>query len=241
MILKILVVHQSYSLPEICMLYLSGNAGTGGYFVIVYIQMVLMFPVINVLIHQKKNYVWVVLAINFMFEIVVWIADLYDLDLLNFYKLCGLRYLAFVGAGTYCFYYGYEIKKNSLIIAFIAGVIYIIAYAYFGWKPIFNAYWHHSSFYTVLYIMPIVMWLIAIDGKLKNRTLLGNMLKIIGQNSFYIFCTQMAFFTSKYSWHLGNVSKIYMCLFAILICTTVGIVFGWVMQLIKIDYIRRKS
>ena len=233
-LMKILFVHQTYSLVELIKLFLSGEFGTGGYFVVVYIQIILLFPLMQKLI---KNYnilgLIAIIGANILYEAVVWGLVRYGYDLSFFYKICSVRYFTYVSAGIFLYYYRKRIPKVILTISFILGVIYIISYAYLGWKPLFNAYWHHSSFYGVLFVMPVINFFIGKSGYFKGTTAIGKALMVVGKNTFYIFCVQMAFFTNRYSVSIGNLSSLVMCILALVICTAIGLIFGKIMTSVE--------
>lgn len=207
-------------------MYITGSVGTGGYFVLIYIQIIIVFPLLHyIIVRYKKIGLLLTLFVNVLFELCVWIGVINANDLHDFYILCCLRYLIFVGIGIYIFYYGTSINNKLLIVFFLLGCIYIISYAYLGWKPLFVTYWSHSSFYTSLFIMPIVQRLLKFNDK-PGDTHFGKLLSKIGQNSFYIFCVQMAWFTSRYSLRIGSIPILIMCISSVFICTSVGILFG---------------
>ena len=145
-------------------------------------------------------------------------------DVLPFYRLCFVRYLSAVVGGI-CLHFGrsrnHKFFRKSMLVL---GTMYIISYAYLDWKIPAVTYWAHSSFYTTLFIFPIVSWLIKNEYNSKSK--LGKYLSLIGQNSFYIFCVQMAFFTSRSALHLGNTPIWLMCAIALLLCTSIGILYG---------------
>ena len=58
-------------------------------------------------------------------------------------------------------------------------------------------------------------------------------LMVVGKNTFYIFCVQMAFFTNRYSVSIGNLSSLVMCILALVICTAIGLIFGKIMTSVE--------
>lgn len=230
-LMKLFTTDTSYSIYNLIYMYLTGSAGTGGYFVIVYIQILLIFPVLFSLVScKKKTGVFIAVLINVLFEVIVQILVSSGMDILNFYRLCGVRYLSAVVLGIYIFKYSKNIKNLLLFIMFLMGSMYIFSYAYLGVHPIGVTYWPHSSFYTSLFICPVIVWLLRREKNSENK--IEKLLSIIGQNSFFIFCVQMDFFTSKYSWHLGNLSPVKMCILSLLICTSIGVFYGSVCRII---------
>ena len=205
-------------------LFFTGGAGTGGYFVIVYIQIILIFPLFYYVINRfKKTGFCLLILINVLFEIIIQVIVEGGMDLLSFYRLCSIRYFSAVASGIYIFMQR-SLKKPFLFLSFLLGAIYIIGYAYFDWHAIAVTYWPHSSFYTSLFLFPLIVFALSWEG--DKITKAGKLLAIIGKNTFYIFLVQMDYFTSRYSWHIGGLSILSMCFLSLVICTVIGIVFG---------------
>lgn len=219
------IMGNRYTIQSLLYQYVTGSVGTGGYFVIVYLQIILVFPVIyRLVVDFRGKGILICIGCNILFEIFVQVIVQRGIDALPFYRLCFIRYLSAVVGGI-CLHL--ERPKNHKFLEksmFVLGMAYIIGYAYLDWKIPAVTYWAHSSFYTTLFIFPIVSWLIKIECNSKSK--LGKYLSLIGQNSFYIFCVQMAFFTSRYALHLGNTPRWLMCAIALLLCTSIGVFYG---------------
>lgn len=219
------LIGNRYTIQNLLYLYVTGSVGTGGYFVIIYLQIILVFPVIyRLVVDLKGKGIIICIGCNILFEIFVQMVAQRGIDMLPFYRLCFVRYLSAVVAGI-CLHFerpkNHKFFRKSMLAL---GMVYIIGYAYLDWKIPAVTYWAHSSFYTTLFIFPIVSWII--NNKSNRESKLGKYLSLIGQNSFYIFCVQMAFFTSRYALHLGNAPTWLMCVIALLLCTSIGVLYG---------------
>ena len=156
-----------YTIQNLLYQYVTGSVGTGEYFVIVYLQIILVFPIIyRLVVDFRKKGIVICIGCNILFEIFVQVIVQRGIDVLPFYRLCFVRYLSAVVGGI-CL--RFESPKNHKFFRksmLVLGAVYIIIYAYLDWKIPAVTYWAHSSFYTTLFIFPIVSWLIKSECNL---------------------------------------------------------------------------
>lgn len=126
----------SYTAYETIRKFLMGEFGTGGYFTIVYIQILIIFPLLVYVIKRwKLGGVFLIIAINIVFEIAVCFIDSKVVNIYALYKPCSFRYLAFVAWGIYMFLY-----RNRLLRTLSKTLKWVICGGYCLASDIFFSY-----------------------------------------------------------------------------------------------------
>ncbi|MDD3252113.1 MAG: acyltransferase family protein [Lachnospiraceae bacterium] len=91
-----------YSGLKIFQMLLVGCLGTGGYFCIVYVMLLLVFPIFTYTIKKwKLGGLLLMIIINVVFELLVAAIAGNGMNIELFYKLCPIRYFAFAAWGLY--------------------------------------------------------------------------------------------------------------------------------------------
>ena len=181
----------------------------GSYYVVLMIQLIVLFPVI------KKFYNWnskhlkncfIGLAIVFFFQCVFeWLTYIIDLPD-TIYRLLIFRYTIFLYAGI-CIrkmLSSNTINWKILIGMIPFGVVYIGVTGYLNWQPHFlfrYPVWYHSSAPTILWAFPIIMYILwngkqihILFNKFKISKSLYNVLILCGKASYHIYIFQMLWF-----------------------------------------------
>ena len=206
------------SIVDVIKLLLSGGDGPGGYYFPVMLQAVLIIPVILYLVTKwKLKGLMICFCGNIFFEVCKTIFDLEP----YFYRLCVLRYVFILAYGVFLFVdRNEELGKRLFYIAGCIGVIYIILYNYTQATPIITNQWTNTSIFAVLYIVPIMMFLI------KQTHFQNQFVELLGRSSFNIFLVQMIYY-----WVVaGKVCSIIelpiiQLAIHILVCCTLGVIF----------------
>lgn len=168
--------------------FVSGGIGPGSYYFPVMIQVVLIFPLIWGLVkkHHFRGLV-VCFGINLIYEVVKTYINMRP----GIYRLCAFRYIFILAYGCFLFYVQEKEsteKKYGYYIAGIFGAVYIVLFNYTGTKPIITNQWTVTSVFAVLFIVPIMRYLIK-PNKLHNW-----LLELVGRASFNIFLVQMIYY-----------------------------------------------
>ncbi len=204
--------------------YIKGGYGPGNYYVPLFIQFILFFPVIYFVIKKFKRKGLAFLFIgNIIYEI------LKSAYLMNEeeYRFIFFRYLFVASAGCYaalCEKDKNVEKKYRIIdaVELLIGLFFIVLVYYTDYEPKILNYWKGTSFATCMFIVPVLKFLLYIS---KNKIRFYP-LEVVGMASFNIFLVQMIFyciyFPSIESLIDNYILRIFICT---LICVCVGVVF----------------
>lgn len=166
-------------------MFISGGAGPGAYYFPVMIQVVLIFPLIWIVV---RKYHFKGLIICFWANVIYEVVKTYINMSPGMYRLCAFRYIFILAFGCFLFYMQGEEKKLGYGIAGILGAIYIVIFNYTDARPIITDQWTVTSVFAVLFIVPIMRYLIKLN-KLHN-----SLLELIGRASYNIFLAQMIYY-----------------------------------------------
>lgn len=166
----------------------TGGWGPGSYYYPILIQFIFLFPVIYFLI-KKYDFVGLLICgfMNVFYECFQYAVHLDS----SIYRLLIFRYILLIGYG--CYIYLSHKKPKLLLSAFtcLIGGILIWLFSYYGYTPTIVSHWTQTSFFTALFIIPI-MGLILRSAKLKELSCPP--LELIGKASYNIFLVQMVYF-----------------------------------------------
>lgn len=204
--------------------YLKGGYGPGNYYIPLFIQFILFFPVIFFVIRKYKRKGMVIFfAGNIIFEILKSAYSMNEAE----YRFLFFRYLFVAAAGCYAALCEKDKRidlKGSILdlLELFIGIFFIYLFSYTGYEPKILCYWKGTGFATCLFIVPILRFLLKIC---KNKIRFYP-LEVVGKASFDIFLVQMIFYCI-YSSSLENLVDNYMLylLFTILLCVVLGIIF----------------
>lgn len=212
---------KGFSLSQVVKTILTGGQGSGSYYTVVMIQIIILYPVIYWLI-QKRGGVLITIFTNLLFEIVDAVTDMNP----NIYRLVSFRYLTFLVIGAWY-------ARNKLVISeskknvlrwscLFLGILLVYVMNYCGIELWLFKQWTVTAMPVV--ILSFSYYLFAEQYlKKKNRWV-----ELISKGSFHIYLVQMVYYTS-----LGGVIHKYIrlpneiCYFIInvFICILVGILF----------------
>lgn len=230
--------------PENLMIWLlqGGYQMPGSYYIIIMIQLVLLFPCIYAFyyqLHVKRKLPWifgivVVFGFQCVYELFTYLIDL-DVQI---YRLLIFRYCVFLYAGIVL----YKVKKEHKIfwkgtVKFLPfGFLYIFLVGYMNWQPeILFRYstWYRSAAPVICWVAPIAAYLIengdAIVSTLKSDKVwnfISEKVQLIGQASYHIYIVQMLWFGLIVS-HINTNSwkKMVICIISMFICSVLGVIY----------------
>ena len=201
--------------------FLYGGRGPGGYYFPVMIQFIFMYPIIYFII-RKYEFKGVIICgfINFAYELLKWGYGMTE----GCYRLLSFRYILVIAFGCYLSLGKFKSSWRACTLSIVCGALFIVLVRYFNHVPKIIAFWTGTSFIAVLYIMPIVAWL------LKKHLFTCKFLEVVGKASFDIFLCQKVYFLYMECGHsIGNISNHGLqIIFNIVICTIFGICFYYV-------------
>lgn len=202
----------------IVIMFIAGGMGPGSYYYPIMIQFIFVFPAIYFCI-KKYKFKGVILCgvLNLTYEIM---QRSYGMNA-QCYRFLMFRYLLLIAFGCYLATEG-KIKKAWLwgIISMLVGAIYIVTVSYLEYEPKIFWHWKDTCVVAVLFIIPIIAFLIGKCKKMKFAPL-----EFLGKASYNIFLVQMIyymFFDYKYNF---NTTEIVHLLYNILVCVGIGILF----------------
>lgn len=199
-------------------LFVTGGSGPGSYYVPVMIQVVLIIPVIHWVVKKYDTKgLLLCFGVNVLYEITKTFIDLSP----EIYRLCVFRYIFIISLGCYLYHNKVNRKNPLWYLVGVAGITYIIVFNYTPNKPFFTDQWTVTSVFAVLFIVPVMMFLMK-PNKLKN-----SILELLGRASFNIFLVQMIYYlvAPKYIYPLLNNNLVFCVPVNILTCCLVGIGF----------------
>lgn len=169
---------------DILITFLRGGIGQGAYYYPVIMQTIFVLPVIAIVIkrHEEKG-LMVCLAVNIIYEIL---HVAYHIPVES-YRLLMFRYIFVLSAGCYIAL-GKKVPLAMPIAMLCCGALFLYAYLYTGYQPIYVIHWTGTSFFAGLYIVPVV-WLVIRKCKLHFVPI-----EFLGKASYHIFVMQMFYY-----------------------------------------------
>lgn len=189
----------------------------GNYYFPIMMQFIFVFPAIWFTVKKNpQRGLLICFVLNIAYEVM---QRAYQMNYSS-YKYLLFRYLFAIAFGCFLFLNKEHVKKLWYVLAFVVGAVFLTAHRYFGYMPDILTHWTSTSCLAVLFVVPIVAYIIKKLGHIKIPPL-----EIVGKASFNIFLVQMLFynyfdktgpfFPNKYI-HVG---------LNILICVSAGILF----------------
>lgn len=167
-----------------------GQFGTGAYYYVVLLKMLVFFPIIYLIVDRGKNGVLITVIIQLFFELIFLH---FGLDI-SYYRVALGRYIIFVAMGIY-HYKNRKLPQSMMAICFTLGIIWLLSYNYFGYTPKLFRWWTWSSLPTIMYIFPFVYWILGINALNNCSNEIERIFAYIGQKTWFIFAFQMLYFS----------------------------------------------
>ena len=211
------VLQKSFSKYTLVKFFLEGGDGPGSYYFPVMLQMVVIIPIVCAVIKRfRRKGLIGFFAANVLFEIGKTYGGMNPLT----YRLCALRYLFILAFGVYLYYRKPEDKSPLRFIAGAAGAVYIIVFHYTAAVPPITNQWTSTSVFAVLYIVPIMIYL------MKQNTIQCKGIELLGRASYDIFLIQMIWYwaAAKYLYEAVSAAALRLAI-SIPVCTLVGVAF----------------
>lgn len=216
----------------------------GSYYVILMLQLLLLFPVIYWCYKWLERCSWLTgLAIVFAFQ-CVYEAFTYFIDLkVEIYRLLIFRYVIFLYMGV-VLYQNYKNKNDncrSLMKAMPIGFIYIFSVGYLNWQPsVLFRYptWYRSAAPVCFWVVPILAVIFAngnsiLEGVEKYPFLrrISNVVQLLGKASYHVYIVQMLWFGIVVSGiNTSSWRQLVFCMASLVVCLLLGIEYYYIFQ-----------
>lgn len=216
------IISNNTSGTHVLYTWLAGGTGPGSYFTPIYLQHLLLFPLISL----TDRIMW---RIHISLRVLTWLVVSLFVDYLcilcgvpdSLYRLMYVRYVFAVILGMY-------ISRESLprylmVLGTICSLVYISAVSYFTWKPhlLYPSWIAHKApayFYTVFLFVAI--WHMPSRFKQASRKFL-----FLGKASYHIFLVQMVYFSTIHSRVNNYTHRMVALALALFICCSLGSLF----------------
>lgn len=228
---------------QIIWLVSGGYQYPGSYYLILMLELVMIFPVIKYVCDKftdtHNEWSWLKgMLIVFSFQ-CVYEACTYLINLNIFiYRLLVFRYVIFIYSGTVLYKYRMMavIPWQKMRYVLPIGCVFIIMFCYVGYQPhVLFRYdtWFRSSAPTAFWVVPMIAAIIAnwrrIVGVWQKRIgkyadVLIGMLSVCGKVSYHIYIVQMLWFgmvIAKFELH--SLQRVSVFLVSTVVCSVVGI------------------
>lgn len=180
------------SFSEIMSMFLLGNFGQGGYYYMIMLQFILVFPLLYQIVY-KLEFCGVVLIgfANFFFEVL---CTYYQINK-EIYDILIMRYILLIGLGIWlCLNQNKTIKSSYLILSLGIGSLYLLLPGYFGYEYRVFTYWSNTSMVVSFLVYPLFYVALKYFNNLSFCGIIGSVISQIGKASYHIMCTQLLWF-----------------------------------------------
>lgn len=223
-----LIKRNPMAVSEIVLYFFTGRKTVGGYYFCIMLQMIVLFPLFHYVYEKNKKLLFFgTLLISVIYEAMIY--NLQSDAVYEFYVLCSVRYWFIFTVGMCLEEIINKKKVKTDYILWACGIAYLIVSKYLDY-PIFHiAYWRHSAYPIVMYIVPIVKF---ISSRISRGIKFDSQIACIGKASWHIMVTQMVWFVMV--WNCFS-NPFLETVVSLAICIGVGLVFYQVET-----YIRRE-
>ena len=193
-------------------LFFTGGIGPGSYYYPIMVQSIFVIPFIYFIVRKYDSLGLIIaLFINVLYEIL---KSAYGMSG-GCYRLLIFRYIFAIAAGCWIFINSKRnLKPFTGFLFILIGALYIIGVCYFNYIPFTIPYWSNTSWVSILFVMPIIYFLL----KQNIRNIL---LESLGKATFNIFLVQMVY----YGLLSGRFFTGKILLLNIIICIFGGMIF----------------
>lgn len=192
---KMFLLDKNYSLPEIVVRFFLGGFRPGGYYVVILVQLVLLFPVIHAVVHKYKlKGVLLCVCFTLMYDVLATMFGMND----TLYKFLIFRLTAHIAFGISMRYVDLQKDKRSYLVLFIVGLVYVIGCVFTDtYVPTIFFRWRDVSVMTAFFLTPVIMAFIKrfehiqyTESRLSGYTL------AFANATYHIFLVQMLYYTT---------------------------------------------
>lgn len=202
--------------------FVRGGDGPGAYYFPLMIQLVFVFPLIYFLI---KNWGFLGVFVSFFATYAMEIAKTaYQMTEQTYCSLL-FRYIFIIAVGVYLASEKYTVHREWEIIAFIAGIVFLVLTEYYGFFFLYIDFWSKTSLFGCLYIAPLAALGIRRLGELKIPPL-----ELLGRASYNIFLVQKVYYINGRKFYALIPGVVPDYLVSVAVCVLVGLLFYYVSE-----------
>ena len=171
-------------ITDVIVSFLVGGIGLGSYYYPIMVQLVFFFPIIYVIVH-KLEFLGVIICglINIFYEVLKTAYGMNE----DCYRLLLFRYILLIAYGCYLSLNHYKKNIKLSFLCFAIGVCYIVTVQYLKVSPIVTNYWSGTCIWAVLFLLPIVRYIVINPMQIP-------FIESIGKASYDIFLVQMVYY-----------------------------------------------
>ena len=211
-----------FSKGDIIWIFIGGGFGYGSYYYPIMIQFIFVFPIVFFLV-KRLEFFGLILSgfLNASYELL---QKAYFVSNSQ-YRLLLFRYLLVIAFGCYLYLKKGKVRKPIWIVSALFGAFFIWIYTYRHYTPHIITYWTGTSFLAVLYIMPVIGFLLC-SSRISGIKCAP--IELLGKASYHIFLVQTFFYhfvVSSLQVRFADASTIIMLLVSIAVCVSCGIIF----------------
>lgn len=192
---KMFVLDKHYSLLEIVVRFFLGGFRPGGYYVVILVQLVLLFPVIYAVVRRYKwKGVLLCVCFTLMYDVLATRFGMND----TLYKFLIFRLTAHIAFGVFMRVAEFQKQKSFYLVLFAIGLVYVIGCVFTDtYVPTIFFRWRDVSVMTAFFLTPIMMVFINrfghityTESKLSGHTL------AFANATYHIFLVQLLYYTT---------------------------------------------
>ena len=197
--------------------FATGLSGPGSYYILILLQLIILFPLIYLLFKKNKNSGLALCAvINVLYDAGVYC---FDVDP-GIYKFLIFRYILVIGFGIYLAKTDFSRKDDiTAAVMFTLGALYVAVNMYIYPFPLFQS-WKSSSMLAAPYAYGIMYFLMKYLRNIKYRKIY-----VFGKATLHIYFVQMAYFAFNYQNFIRNKFGIHQSTRWNLINTVLSVIF----------------
>lgn len=201
--IHIVIQDKPYDWLRVIKRFLLGGFAPGSYYIVVMIQILLLFPLLyKAVARWKEKGVLLILALTLVWDILA--TGLLSLSE-DTYKFCAIRLLPQVALGIYAKVTELKHRSPFCIGLFFIGLIYVLIFVYLKALPLPLFYqWRSASLFVALFLYPIVTGCLAafqtIHYPQSGRA--SETMILLSNATYHIFLIQMFYYNMiGYSWN----------------------------------------
>lgn len=222
---------EEYTMNRLLRDMLMGGYGPGAYYTPIMLQAILVMPLLYWFLKKYRIVaLYIVFLVNLFFEIAWTFFAIND----GLYSRCIIRYVFLIALGIYWCEFGEgSIRRKTLYICFVAGLIYIIGTQYI-WEPVIFKRWTTTSMMVGFYLLPILLIFCMVTRKLKINGRVGNVIILCSNATFHIYLFQMLYYYAGVQRIFGEVSIVLRIMGSTIVCISGGCIFYYIMNCLKV-------
>ncbi|MEZ8788973.1 acyltransferase family protein [Vibrio splendidus] len=198
-----------------------GGIGPGSYFIPVFIQHIILFPLVfYVCLKNKDNKPLTFIFFFFIAIIIEYVCVLLSISE-ELYRVLIVRYIFLIFLGCYLAFHGFN--KKFLLLASVFSILYIIGVNYNDLEVKYiPSYWSSQHYPAYMYTV-LIFYIFKSMSNLINKTSILNCIAVVSNSTLHIFVFQMLYFLLISKFDIKPELMIGLSIVNVVICVSVGI------------------